>query len=90
MVASQLTGLLKEKWGLTKIETIDQTYDPNLHQAVAFEEGEQYQQEIVIEEFQCGYRLHERIIRAASVKVGKPLAKEDNRQSANDAPPASA
>ena len=57
-----------ENQGLSKIETEGQGFDPNLHQAVLYEEGEEGK---VIEELQKGYKLHDRLLRPAMVKVGK-------------------
>jgi molecular chaperone GrpE len=56
-----------EKLGVTKIEALNQPFDPNLHEAVSVEgEGDQ---QIVSEILQNGYMLSEHIIRHATVKV---------------------
>lgn len=54
--------------GLSEIEALDQDFDPNLHEAVMHGEGPEGK---VVEEFQKGYKLHERVIRPAMVKVGQ-------------------
>ncbi len=54
--------------GLTRIDQVDQPFDPRLHDAIATEpgEGEPY----VLEVFQAGYELHDRVVRPALVKAG--------------------
>ena len=57
-----------ENQGLCRIEAEEQEFDPNFHQAVLYEEGEEGK---VIEELQKGYMLHDRLLRPTMVKVGK-------------------
>jgi molecular chaperone GrpE len=55
--------------GVARIDAHGQPFDPNLHEAVAQVtdfEGEPNQ---VVEQFLPGYRLHERLLRAAQVSV---------------------
>jgi molecular chaperone GrpE len=55
--------------GLAPLETVGKTFDPHLHQAVeTVETGEHRDQEIV-EELQRGYKLKQRLLRPAIVKV---------------------
>ncbi len=58
--------------GLTRIDQVDQPFDPRLHDAIATEpgEGDPY----VLEVFQAGYELHDRVVRPALVKAGPRLA----------------
>lgn len=56
-----------EKQGLKKIESVGQKLDPNFHEAIMQGDGER---NIVIEEFEAGYMLNEKVIRPAKVKVG--------------------
>lgn len=56
--------------GVEKIEATGQSFDPNLHEAVSYDddgEGE----EIVIEELQAGYKIGDDVIRHSMVRVGK-------------------
>ena len=62
-----------EATGLSKIEAVDQDFDPNLHEAVMHGEGPEGK---VVEQFQKGYKLHERVIRPAMVKVGQGTTPE--------------
>ncbi len=57
-----------ENQGLSRIETQGQDFDPNFHQAVLYEKGEEGK---VIEELQTGYMLNDRLLRPSMVKVGK-------------------
>jgi len=57
--------------GVETIESLGQPFDPNLHNAVAVEEVEGKPSDIVIEEWQKGYKLNGRIVRPSTVKVSK-------------------
>lgn len=70
LVQKELMGILKSE-GLTEIESDGQPFDPNVHHAVFMEESEEYDTEHVIETFQKGYKLNEKVIRPAMVKVAK-------------------
>lgn len=62
-----------ESRGLATIEAQGADFDPNFHQAVLYEEGDEGK---VIEELQKGYMLHDRLLRPTMVKVGKGQAEE--------------
>jgi molecular chaperone GrpE len=62
---------LLRKRGVTPIEAVGTTFDPELHQAVSTEEAPDRTDGEVIEEFRRGYRLGDRLIRPAMVKVAK-------------------
>lgn len=64
-----LDALAKE--GLQPIETVGKEFDPHLHQAVMQGNDENYGSNIVIEEFQKGYLLKDRVIRPSMVKVNQ-------------------
>ena len=59
------------KIGVQQISSIGEPFDPTKHQAVAQVESSEVQPNTIIEEFQKGYFLHERIIRPAMVTVAK-------------------
>ena len=67
MIKAQLEAVLAE-FGVEPIEALGKPFDHNLHEAIATGEGEEG---MVIEEFQKGYMLHERVLRHSKVKVGK-------------------
>ena len=56
--------------GVKKIKSVDEPFNPNLHEAVSVEHGEG-KHEVVSEELQAGYTLGEEVLRPAMVKVKK-------------------
>lgn len=68
MIYRQLSQVLEQE-GLTPLQTVGQPFDPELHQAVMQVESEEYGEGIVVEEVQKGYRLKDKVIRPAMVKV---------------------
>jgi molecular chaperone GrpE len=71
MIEKQFLDLLFKKYGVVKYAEAGEAFDPNKHQALMMEVGE-YDKEVIIEIFRRGYQLHDRVIRHAQVKVGKP------------------
>lgn len=68
MTMNQLKTVL-EKLGITEIEALGQTFDPNLHNAVMHIDDENLGENVVAEVFQAGFQLGEKVIRFAMVKV---------------------
>ncbi|MDQ6682637.1 MAG: nucleotide exchange factor GrpE [Chloroflexota bacterium] len=68
LVERKLRNLLESE-GVTPIEAQGQPFDPNLHEAVVHEETADHPDNQVIDELQRGYRLHDRVLRPALVKV---------------------
>ncbi|MGG5254996.1 nucleotide exchange factor GrpE [Neobacillus sp. SM06] len=64
-----LDALTKE--GLQAIEAVGKDFDPHLHQAVMQGEDENFASNTVIEEFQKGYMLKDKVIRPSMVKVNQ-------------------
>ena len=54
--------------GCTAIECVGQPFDPNFHEAIAYEEGEEG---VVVSEHRKGYTVKEKLLRASQVTVGK-------------------
>lgn len=73
MVNDQLHTMLEKSWGLKKIPCKGEEFDPSLHEAYMMEQSEDYDKEVVIDELGSGYTLHDRVLRPAKVKVGKPV-----------------
>lgn len=59
------------KFGVEEINRVGQEYDPNLEQALLTECVEEQEDEVVLEVLQKGYKLKDRVIRAASVKINQ-------------------
>ena len=57
------------KFGVRPIESVGKPFDPALHQAVARVESADAPENTVLEEYQKGYLLHDRVLRAAMVAV---------------------
>ena len=70
MVKKELSTAL-EKNGITKIDTKNKKFDPNLHQAMMEIENDDLEEGIVIQEIQTGYMMHDRLLRPAMVGVSK-------------------
>lgn len=68
MVKKQFLDTLG-KHGLTPVESVGKDFDPNFHEAMAQEYAEGAKPNQVIKEFQKGYSLNGRLIRAAKVVV---------------------
>lgn len=56
--------------GVSKIKTVGEIFNPQLHEAVSMEDGDG-DKEIISEELQSGYMLGDNVIRHAMVKVQK-------------------
>lgn len=57
------------KLGLEAVIAVGQAFDPHLHEAVTTEATDEHEENTVIEEFQRGYRIGDRLLRPAKVKV---------------------
>jgi molecular chaperone GrpE len=69
LIAQKLRTLLESE-GVKTIEVVGQDFDPNVHEAVLYEDAEG-QDGKVIAELQRGYKLRDRVLRPAMVKVGR-------------------
>ena len=67
MIYSELYSIL-EKQGLKKIKA-EGKFDPELHEVLIQEEGKK--DGIILEEFQKGYTLNDKLIRPSKVKISK-------------------
>ncbi|POR03280.1 molecular chaperone GrpE [Alkalispirochaeta sphaeroplastigenens] len=72
LIEKQLVSMLERKWGLKRLDSEGQEFDPQKHEAVTAEPREGDETSMVLEEFQKGYLLHDRVLRAARVKVSTP------------------
>ena len=57
------------KLGVQPIEAAGQAFDPNIHQAVQMVESDEVPDHHVIDELQRGYKLKDRLLRPAMVRV---------------------
>ena len=68
LVYQQFMAILGER-GLTRVESVGQKFDPNLHEAVQQIPSDEHEPGTVIAEFSPGYMLKERVIKAPKVQV---------------------
>ena len=70
LIHRQLGELLRKR-GVTSIETLGADFDPHFHQAVAYDESPGAREGEVIGELRKGYKLGDRLLRPAMVRVAK-------------------
>ena len=70
LIQRQLAEMLKKR-GVTPVEALGADFDPHLHQAVAYEEVAGAREGEVVGVMAKGYKLGERLLRPALVKVAK-------------------
>lgn len=68
LTLKQATEILG-KFGVRQINSVGEAFDPTCHQAVAQVESDQVPSNSVVEEYQRGYYLHDRVLRPATVTV---------------------
>ena len=68
---AQSTMATFEKIGIKKIESINQKFDHNLHQAMMEIEKNDFEPGTIVQELIPGYKLHDRLLRPAMVGVSK-------------------
>ena len=68
MIMTQFTATL-EKLGITPCESLGETFDPALHNAVMHVDDKEKGENEIVEVFQKGFKLGDKVIRFAMVKV---------------------
>ncbi|HOX92353.1 MAG TPA: nucleotide exchange factor GrpE [Spirochaetales bacterium] len=84
MIRTNMVATLKNKYGLARIETAGALFDPNVHEALMSHPGD-CEEPTISEEFQAGYKLKERVLRPAKVKVMMPGGSTSGQQGADSA-----
>ena len=79
MIYKDLKGFLKQK-GLEEINAKGKLFNPHEHEAMMQEETNEHPEDYVVEEFQKGYKLNERIVRPSKVKVSKQPQKKEKEE----------
>ena len=67
-----------EKIGIKKIESLNEKFDHNLHQAMMEIENDDLEPGTIVQELIPGYTLHDRLLRPAMVGVSKKPKKNDD------------
>ena len=70
MVYTQFVGILEKK-GVKEIEALHKQFDHNVHYGVAFDADTEKEDGTIIEVFQKGYKLNDKVIRPSMVKIAK-------------------
>ncbi|MCU1267947.1 MAG: nucleotide exchange factor GrpE [Acidobacteria bacterium] len=68
LIYKQLGGLL-ETLGVKTVPSVGQPFDPHVHEAVVTEETDEHEPDTVLQEIVRGYRLGDKLLRPALVKV---------------------
>jgi len=76
MVYTQLKRTLEEA-GVTEIDAVGQAFDPSQHEAMSRKQTDEADEGTVLEQTRKGYRLRDRLLRAASVVVAAPVGEEE-------------
>ena len=68
-MVNKMTHEVFEKFGVSRVNTVGEVFDPNIHQAVGLVQSDSVPENHIVEECLGGYFLHDRIIRPAMVRV---------------------
>ena len=70
LVVGKMRDLLKT-YDVKPVESVGKKFDPACHEAMMQTESEEHEDGTIVEEFQKGYWLGNRVVRTAKVKVAK-------------------
>ncbi len=70
MIENKINEALKEL-GVEKLESIGQVYDPHVHNVIAVMRDENKENDIILDEYQAGYKFNDKVLRYAKVIVNK-------------------
>jgi molecular chaperone GrpE len=76
LIHKQLCDVLS-KSGVVSIKSVGKMFDPHLHEAVMSEDDDNLPDNVITEEIQKGYKLHDKVIRHSKVKVNKRTDRVD-------------
>jgi molecular chaperone GrpE len=77
LIERKLRSVLEAE-GVEEIPSVGKPFDPRWHEAVLHEQTNPETDDVVTMVFRTGYKLHDRVIRAAQVKVGGALPAPNN------------
>lgn len=84
MIHRQMVDLLR-RFGAQEVQALGQPFDPALHEAVSREEDPTVKAPTVTGEMRRGYRIHDRLLRPAMVKVSVPATEPARPAGGGDA-----
>jgi molecular chaperone GrpE len=73
LIEKQFVGMLERKYGLKRFDSEGEEFDPEKHEAITTEPSGEHEEQVVLEDYQKGYMLHDRVLRHAKVKVSIPV-----------------
>jgi molecular chaperone GrpE len=77
MLRTQFVASL-ERHGLEAMACVNETFDPNLHEAMLQVESDAHEDSQIVDEFEKGYLLHGRLLRPAKVSVCKKSKRQED------------
>jgi len=83
LTLAEITKIL-EKHHVRPIEAMGEPFDPTFHQAMCQEENDDYPPNTVVQEFQKGYLIHDRLLRPTMVVVSKAVNSEQPTEKSVD------
>jgi molecular chaperone GrpE len=83
LIHRQMEDLLV-RMGASPVKAVGERFDPIWHEAVAREVDSAVDVPTVVEEYQRGYRLHERLLRPARVRVAVPAEPVSSENAPSD------
>jgi len=87
MIEHQFVNMLERKYGLTRMESEGKEFDPQQHEAINMEESPEVDVQTVVEDYQKGYMLNDRVLRHAKVKVAIPAPEQTDEKDTEVAEP---
>ncbi len=79
MIFKELYGVF-EKEGMTPIQAKGKEFDPFVHEILTVEYTDETPEDTILEEFQKGYKLKDRVLRPSKVKVAKQKKVEEKKK----------
>ena len=86
MIEKQFTSMLERKWKLVRFDSEGEEFDPQRHEAMMTEPVPGHDHSVVLQDFQKGYLLNDRVLRPAKVKVSMPAPGGDGSDAGADQP----
>lgn len=84
MILGQFKDALTNN-GVIRFDSVGEQFDPHFHEAVEMVTTQEYPSGTVIEESQCGYKMGDKTLRPARVKVAKNAPVEESNESSTEA-----
>ena len=69
-----------EELSLKPFNAVGEKFDPSLHDAVAHESSDEIEEGVVSKQWNCGFKLGEKVLRAARVVVSSGAPKEEDKK----------